>query len=94
MDPDVTLTRMLELAGGIERGDLWPDEAAELAELIQALDQWIRRGGFLPAPWQASRNALVKPMQEMSVNDLHARLDVLCDMVKAVSAAIAHRARC
>jgi hypothetical protein len=84
---------MLAIVAALEWGDLWPDEAAELADLIQALDTWIRRGGFLPAPWQASRNALAKPMKGMSVKDPHARLDALCDRVRAVSAEIANRAR-
>lgn len=29
--------------------------AYELAELVQALDTWIRRDGFLPYPWTAKR---------------------------------------
>jgi len=27
-------------------------DAARLAELVIALDEWLRRGGFLPVPWQ------------------------------------------
>ena len=30
-------------------------DALRLAELVQALDEWIRKGGFLPVTWQ--RNA-------------------------------------
>jgi len=26
-----------------------------LAELVEALDEWIARGGFLPTAWQAGR---------------------------------------
>lgn len=66
MDPDVTLRRLRELAGEIEAIADKPTEAgaahaaaqsslaslsAELAELFDALDDWILRGGFLPAAW-------------------------------------------
>ena len=31
------------------------DKANQLAELVQSLDQWIRRGGLLPYPWAKKR---------------------------------------
>jgi hypothetical protein len=59
MDPNAALTTIRDLINQIEgrsyRGNL-DDHAARLTaqELINAvdgLDQWLSRGGFLPAAW-------------------------------------------
>lgn len=56
MDPDETLSRMRALAEGLAEGEpLSISEGYELADLIGALDQWLRRGGFLPEAWKAAR---------------------------------------
>ncbi len=47
MDPNTTLARLRELAAAAD--DV--EEAAELAEAFHALDEWLSRGGFLPADW-------------------------------------------
>lgn len=56
MDPDANLKEQLELAAAIENGRILTfDEldrtAARLAELVQALDHWLARGGFRPGRW-------------------------------------------
>ncbi len=65
MDPDANLQEQLEIARSVVRnieqreGNAMPDlseaeiaDAADrLAELILALDEWLRHGGFLPHPW-------------------------------------------
>ena len=54
MDPNANLDRLLELARRMadqEADDIEEDNAIELAELILALDEWLRRGGFLPRRW-------------------------------------------
>jgi hypothetical protein len=67
MDPEANLSEQLSLAAEIieiidERGDEdgnlcdedkdeVVDNANRLAELVQALDGWIRSGGFLPKRW-------------------------------------------
>lgn len=67
MDPQANVLRTLDLAREIIKvGDVdeYPTEraalytlrlqegrAVELAELVQALDGWMRAGGFLPARW-------------------------------------------
>lgn len=66
MDPDANLNRQRELVGAIAKLAGTPAEvgdahavaqsalaslAAELAELVSALDGWITAGGFLPARW-------------------------------------------
>jgi hypothetical protein len=56
MDPNANLNEQLELAEriaarrGIESDDDAAD-AARLAELVLALDDWIVQGGFLPGRW-------------------------------------------
>ena len=60
VDPDSCLVESLELAASIlEREDsdgigapIDGVDAARLAELVIALDQWLRRGGFLPDAWK------------------------------------------
>jgi hypothetical protein len=51
MDPNATLTRLRELVAAERRGPLTPDQGRDFAELFDALDEWIVRGGFLPADW-------------------------------------------
>jgi hypothetical protein len=53
MDPDENLKQQRRLAERIlrnEGGD--SHEIVRLAELMQALDEWIAGGGFLPAAWR------------------------------------------
>lgn len=55
MDPDVALRRLLETAGfvlGGKAGDMFEESAEALAQQVIDLDEWIRKGGFLPAAWQ------------------------------------------
>ena len=49
MDPDETLTEMLE----ISRADQseFHDDIHRLCELTLALHGWLSTGGFLPAAW-------------------------------------------
>ena len=57
MDPDENLKQQLELAGAIlhlyhqDSGYDATDDAVRLAELVQALNDWIVRGGFPPDAW-------------------------------------------
>lgn len=57
MDPNTVLSDMLQLAGEIifadeNSGDGDP-RAVELAEKVEALDEWLKKGGFCPARWGA-----------------------------------------
>lgn len=57
MDPTANLTAQIKLAERIikefDAGDfVSPAEAAELAELVTALNEWITRGGSLPEQWK------------------------------------------
>lgn len=61
MDPDKLLAELRELAmtvtliEGHEDKDVPLRSAIELAEKFEALDEWIDKGGFLPAAWQQGR---------------------------------------
>lgn len=57
MDPNETLKILRELSAYALAPEPWDDSidagetAIQLAEHFQALDEWIQRGGFLPAGW-------------------------------------------
>ena len=67
MDPNANIARQRELVREIQKLDaiaqqdgLTPETAddtmvaaCELAELVQALDGWLCRGGFRPSGWDA-----------------------------------------
>jgi hypothetical protein len=56
MDPDANLIEQLQLAArlnGARDQDETPDEhdVWRLAELVEALNEWIMKGGALPTDW-------------------------------------------
>ncbi len=53
MDPDANLKEQRDLLRKFrKRNRLTAGEAARLAELVDSLDEWISRGGFLPEAWR------------------------------------------
>ena len=57
MDPNANLQQQLCLASLILKADdenktVDSPEAVLLAELVVALDEWLRKGGFLPHAWE------------------------------------------
>lgn len=64
MDPNANLAESRAIATRILDGGLsdeqTQEEAARLAELVQALDEWISRGGFFPDAWQTKGGAAKK----------------------------------
>lgn len=53
MDPDETLAQIIEICENgteAERGDI--------AELVEALDGWLRKGGFFPKRWDKAARKL------------------------------------
>lgn len=61
MDPNETLRIMLEKAASILKAidtlnmpadDVYlADDASELSEAVQNLNEWLAKGGFLPSKW-------------------------------------------
>jgi hypothetical protein len=68
MDPNATLNDIRKTVKAItdahDRDECCPTDAIRLAELVEALDNWIVNGGFLPDAWanlsQEIRKALAK----------------------------------
>jgi hypothetical protein len=56
MDPNSNLRDQLNIARSVlaVKGE-HSYGAVRLAELVEALDDWITRGGFLPERWRESR---------------------------------------
>ena len=52
MDPNALLDAIRDLRIAIAaKGEFDRDLARDFAELFQNLDEWLSRGGFLPADW-------------------------------------------
>lgn len=57
MDPNAALTEVLTTAQNLQRAIdnervLDENEVAILVEHVLALDEWLRKGGFLPVRWK------------------------------------------
>jgi hypothetical protein len=79
MDPNAALTTLRELATEQLDGNISDQErhADQLAEAAIALDEWLTKGGFLPAAWAVGRD------------DAKAESDNETRLVEVVRAAIA-----
>lgn len=58
MDPDENLRQQRQIRRRIldrETKGLYEEDAVRLAELSEAMDEWLGKGGFLPAPWSLGR---------------------------------------
>lgn len=51
MDPNANLKEQIEISKRILEGEERDGDAERLAELVESLDGWIAKGGFLPARW-------------------------------------------
>jgi hypothetical protein len=59
MDPDAALAQIRELIIKQQTEcELSESDAADLVELIDGLDEWLTKGGFLPTEWNALRSPL------------------------------------
>ena len=52
MDPNANLKEQRQIAGRFEKSLAEPGDGERLAELVDALDDWLSRGGFLPTAWE------------------------------------------
>lgn len=57
MDPDATLAQIRDLIVKYQTSaeEMSTSDAAELVELVDGLDEWMTKGGFLPTDWNALR---------------------------------------
>jgi hypothetical protein len=56
MDPTANLREQLEIVRAmldLESEHVDTSQAVRLAELVEALNGWLSRGGFLPLQWRA-----------------------------------------
>lgn len=96
MDPDETLRRLLKAVSDYEdtvgahgrmhcptcgSGCKPIDAAGEMRDSIVALDEWLRRGGFLPKAWgaDAARLGPLRPAACSQCTPGHAGPDGLCE---------------
>lgn len=58
MDPDAALQRIRDLIAEINdeaEGSLrYLNLVSDLADAVQDLDEWLAKGGYLPAAWRAA----------------------------------------
>jgi hypothetical protein len=54
-DPNANLAELRSLAPMILSGSFEAHDAERMAELIEALDEWLTKGGFLPDAWKVNR---------------------------------------
>ena len=55
MDPNVNLSEQRRIVARHAAGTATADDYARLADLVEALDVWLMRGGFLPSDWTVTR---------------------------------------
>jgi hypothetical protein len=58
MDPNANLDEQLDIVQRMlnqESEHIDTGDAVRLAELVEALNEWICKGGFLPATWDRGR---------------------------------------
>lgn len=51
MDPNANLKEQRRIVTRIINGTASASDVERLADLVEALDNWISRGGFLPDSW-------------------------------------------
>lgn len=56
VDPNEALKQIRTLIARLKDARVEPDyrDAAQLANRVEALDQWLSRGGYLPREWGAA----------------------------------------
>lgn len=55
MDPNANLAEQRRIVARIFAGEEQDGDAQRLADLANALDEWIAGGGFLPTDWSKPR---------------------------------------
>lgn len=67
MDPNYNLKEMRELAAKMikdyhaeDSNGIDQEDAASMAELFEALDHWLMKGGFFPKEWREANEGFNK----------------------------------
>lgn len=55
MDPEENIKEQIQIAHAVLDGAFFEGDVIRLAELVLSLDEWIKKGGFLPSCWQITR---------------------------------------
>ena len=58
MDPDACLAEIRALVKEVQEAPTLQGQgyyAADLAERVDALDEWLTKGGFVPAAWRPQK---------------------------------------
>lgn len=56
MDPNKVLDILRQLVVDIyDDSDFTSDKSVDLADAFTALDEWLNKGGFLPAAWKGAK---------------------------------------
>lgn len=79
MDPNEALRLIREAIKRMQaasHADDYTDAASDLADAVQALDEWLTRGGFLPEEWH--RNRKPGPWNGPDADMLNSRSEVVC----------------
>lgn len=69
MDPNTTLAAIRELIREIDDADDPRAHLDALASNVEALDEWLTKGGFLPDAWGASPMHQPKPARDVQPGD-------------------------
>lgn len=65
MDPNANLKEQLELASRLVKAvNPRPNDVHRLAELVLAMDEWLRCGGFPPDEWPVVAISLLQKIRE------------------------------
>ena len=59
MDPDANLKEQRRIVTRCINGEPW--DAERLVDLVEALDNWIKKGGALPHDWAVARHTFPRP---------------------------------
>lgn len=74
MDPTKCLEEIRELVERVHKNELYDarelhDVLNELAEKMEALDNWMMTGGFMPNQWYEARSGLPPATQPATVKE-------------------------
>lgn len=70
MDPNACLSEIRELGNQIHNGDMRESVIEDYANAVDALDEWITKGGFLPVGW--NKQTLIWTLEDEDLRDLAA----------------------